>query len=93
MIDRRDPIAYLAALNDAPPGSLLQGINEWIGQIEQALCCPEISNGQEESLQRMLAALELVKIDVVAGNGATNAYIIDQKIKAQTAIDFLAEEE
>jgi hypothetical protein len=83
-INRRDPVIYLMALYNDPAGSRMQGINEWIGQTNAAVACPEIDNGQLESLQRLLIALQAIKISIL--EDSPNAYLDEQKIKASQAV-------
>lgn len=85
MLNRTNPVEYLAALNDTPPGALLAGIETWTAQVVAALTCTEIDNGQRESLGRMLEGLNGCRENVV--NEIEDPFIEDQKIKAQIAID------
>lgn len=85
MINRRDPVLYLASLNDSPPGACLQVLNEWLTQVRGMLTNPAVDDGLEIVMTEFKAELEGAIADVEAPR--TCAFVDNQKVKAQEAID------
>lgn len=85
MVNRHDPVEYLAVLNDTVPGDLLQCFEEWEGQLTEALANPAIDNGVRDLLTTKKVLIDACIVNI---NGSqAHAFIDEQKIKAQTAID------
>ena len=89
MINRRNPIAYLAIINKDPVGQDVLELDEWISDVETMAANPNVHPTMQASLSSKLPALRACRGDVTAGR--QSAFWDNQKQKAQAAVNVLSE--